>query len=59
MQTAVAAAFPDLNLDPESIAGQTYAQLLKRPEITIEHLRPLLQATALSDETRSPARIRS
>jgi tRNA uridine 5-carboxymethylaminomethyl modification enzyme len=46
------AAFPHLNLDPESIAGQTYAQLLKRPEITIEHLRPLLQATALSDETR-------
>jgi tRNA uridine 5-carboxymethylaminomethyl modification enzyme len=48
-----AAAFPHLNLDPESIAGQTYAQLLKRPEITIEHLRPLLQATALSDETRA------
>jgi tRNA uridine 5-carboxymethylaminomethyl modification enzyme len=47
------AAFPHLNLDPESIAGQTYAQLLKRPEITIEHLRPLLQATALSDETRA------
>ncbi|HZD44435.1 MAG TPA: tRNA uridine-5-carboxymethylaminomethyl(34) synthesis enzyme MnmG [Acidobacteriaceae bacterium] len=48
-----AAAFPHLNLDPESIAGQTYAQLLKRPEITIEHLRPLLQATALPDETRA------
>jgi tRNA uridine 5-carboxymethylaminomethyl modification enzyme len=47
------ATFPDLNLDPESIAGQTYAQLLKRPEITIENLRPLLQATALSDETRA------
>ena len=47
------AAFPDLNLDPESIAGQTYAQLLKRPEITIENLRPLMQATALSDETRA------
>jgi tRNA uridine 5-carboxymethylaminomethyl modification enzyme len=47
------AAFPRLNLDPESIAGQTYAQLLKRPEITIEHLRPLLQATALSAETRA------
>jgi tRNA uridine 5-carboxymethylaminomethyl modification enzyme len=47
------AAFPHLNLDPESIAGQTYAQLLKRPEITIENLRPLLQATALSDETRA------
>jgi tRNA uridine 5-carboxymethylaminomethyl modification enzyme len=48
-----AAAFPHLNLAPESIAGQTYAQLLKRPEITIEHLRPLLQATALSEETRA------
>jgi tRNA uridine 5-carboxymethylaminomethyl modification enzyme len=47
------AAFPLLNLDPESIAGQTYAQLLKRPEITIENLRPLLQATALSEETRA------
>ncbi len=47
------AAFPHLNLDPESIAGQTYAQLLKRPEITIENLRPLLQTLALSDETRA------
>jgi tRNA uridine 5-carboxymethylaminomethyl modification enzyme len=47
------AAFPLLNLDPESIAGQTYAQLLKRPEITIENLRPLLQVTALSEETRA------
>jgi tRNA uridine 5-carboxymethylaminomethyl modification enzyme len=46
------AAFPYLNLDPESIAGQTYAQLLKRPEITIEHLRPLLQTLALPEETR-------
>jgi tRNA uridine 5-carboxymethylaminomethyl modification enzyme len=27
--------------------------LLKRPEITIENLRPLLQATALSEETRA------
>jgi tRNA uridine 5-carboxymethylaminomethyl modification enzyme len=48
-----AAALPHLHLDPEGIAGQTYAQLLKRPEITIEHLRPLLQATALPDETRA------
>jgi tRNA uridine 5-carboxymethylaminomethyl modification enzyme len=47
------AAFPQLNLAPESIAGQTYSQLLKRPEITIEQLRPLLQATALSEETRA------
>jgi tRNA uridine 5-carboxymethylaminomethyl modification enzyme len=49
----VAAALPALNLDTGSIAGQTYAQLLKRPEITIEHLRPLLQATAFSEETRA------
>jgi tRNA uridine 5-carboxymethylaminomethyl modification enzyme len=48
----VAAAFPELALDPGSIAGQTYAQLLKRPEVTIDRLRPLLQALAVSDETR-------
>jgi tRNA uridine 5-carboxymethylaminomethyl modification enzyme len=47
------AALPDVKLDPESIAGQTYAQLLKRPEITIEHLRPLLQRLTLAPETRS------
>jgi tRNA uridine 5-carboxymethylaminomethyl modification enzyme len=47
---AVAAA---LQLDSASIAGQTYAQILKRPEITIERLRPLLQAISLSDETRA------
>ncbi len=49
----VAAALPDLQLASESIAGQTYAQLLKRPEITIERLRPLLQSLALTEETRS------
>jgi tRNA uridine 5-carboxymethylaminomethyl modification enzyme len=48
----VAAAFPEIALDPGSIAGQTYAQLLKRPEVTIDRLRPLLQALAVSDETR-------
>jgi tRNA uridine 5-carboxymethylaminomethyl modification enzyme len=48
----VAAAFPELALDPGSIAGQTYAQLLKRPEVTIDRLRPLLQARSVSDETR-------
>jgi tRNA uridine 5-carboxymethylaminomethyl modification enzyme len=48
----VAAAFPELALDPGSIAGQTYAQLLKRPEVTIDRLRPLLQALSVSDETR-------
>jgi tRNA uridine 5-carboxymethylaminomethyl modification enzyme len=48
----VAAAFPELSLDPESIAGQTYSQLLKRPEITIERLRPLLHALPMTGETR-------
>ena len=42
-----------LELDSENIAGQTWAQLLKRPEITIERLRPLLQLIPLSDETRA------
>ena len=42
-----------LELDSASIAGQTYAQLLKRPEITIERLRPLLQALALAEDTRT------
>jgi len=46
-------ALPELNLNPESIAGQTYAQLLKRPEVTIDRLRPLLQAVALPEETRA------
>jgi tRNA uridine 5-carboxymethylaminomethyl modification enzyme len=49
----VAAALPGLQLASESIAGQTYAQLLKRPEITMERLRPLLQPLALTEETRS------
>jgi tRNA uridine 5-carboxymethylaminomethyl modification enzyme len=48
----VAAALPDLQLASESIAGQTYAQLLKRPEITMERVRPLLQSLALAEETR-------
>jgi tRNA uridine 5-carboxymethylaminomethyl modification enzyme len=49
----VAAELANLNLDPENIAGQTYAQLLKRPEITIECLRPLLQQLSLPAETQS------
>src|SRR3984957_3514186 len=49
----VADALPDLSLDPDSIAGQSYAQLLKRPEITIDRLRPLLQAIPLSEETQA------
>ncbi|HEY3991219.1 MAG TPA: tRNA uridine-5-carboxymethylaminomethyl(34) synthesis enzyme MnmG [Acidobacteriaceae bacterium] len=42
-----------LQLDSESIAGQTYAQLLKRPEITIERLRPLLRTVALAADIRA------
>src|SRR5882757_3008617 len=49
----LADTFRDLNLNPESIAGQTYAQLLKRPEVTIDRLRPLLQAASLPEETRA------
>ena len=49
----VADALTGLSLDPGSIAGQTYAQLLKRPEITVELLRPLLQNLPLSDESRT------
>ncbi len=49
----VADALAGLNLDPDSISGQTYAQLLKRPEITIELLRPLLQTIARPEEPRT------
>jgi tRNA uridine 5-carboxymethylaminomethyl modification enzyme len=42
-----------LSLDPDSIAGQTYAQLLKRPEVTIEQLRPLLRFVAPPEEART------
>ncbi|MGA9717913.1 MAG: tRNA uridine-5-carboxymethylaminomethyl(34) synthesis enzyme MnmG, partial [Acidobacteriaceae bacterium] len=49
----VLAGLPDLQLASESIAGQTYAQLLKRPEITIERLRPFLQSLTLAEEARA------
>jgi tRNA uridine 5-carboxymethylaminomethyl modification enzyme len=43
---------PSVSAALGSIAGQTYAQLLKRPEITIEILYPLLQhEVAKSDDT--------
>jgi tRNA uridine 5-carboxymethylaminomethyl modification enzyme len=42
-----------LSLDADSIAGQTYAQLLKRPEVTIEQLRPLLRFVALPEEAHT------
>jgi tRNA uridine 5-carboxymethylaminomethyl modification enzyme len=50
---ACAQAFPELSLDPASIAGQSYAQLLKRPEVTIERLRPMLQSLPLEAETKA------
>ncbi len=37
-----AAVLPDLAIGLGAIAGQTYSQLLKRPEVTIEALYPLL-----------------
>jgi tRNA uridine 5-carboxymethylaminomethyl modification enzyme len=48
----VAVAFAELELDPDNIAGQTYAQMLKRPEITIDRLRPLLQTLSLDPGTQ-------
>lgn len=46
-------ALADLSLDPESIIGQTYAQLLKRPEVTIDRLLPLLQTLPVAAETKT------
>jgi tRNA uridine 5-carboxymethylaminomethyl modification enzyme len=37
------------DFDYSKLAGQTYAQLLKRPEVTIEALAPLLFAEMLGD----------
>jgi len=37
---------PSLAAKAENVAGQTYAQLLKRPEIAIEDLAPLLRRLA-------------
>jgi tRNA uridine 5-carboxymethylaminomethyl modification enzyme len=37
------AVLPDLATQPGSIAGQTYAQLLKRPEVSIGTLFPLIR----------------
>ena len=48
----VAMAFEELGLDPDNIAGQTYAQMLKRPEVTIDRLRPLLRTLPLEAETK-------
>ncbi len=47
----VAEIFPDAALG--NVTGQTYAQILKRPEVTIEALYPLLheELAALEDQT--------
>ena len=34
---------PPLAIDPASVGGQSFAQLLKRPEIIVEHLVPALR----------------
>jgi tRNA uridine 5-carboxymethylaminomethyl modification enzyme len=34
---------PDAALDMASVGGQSFAQLLKRPEIVVEHLAPVLR----------------
>ena len=39
----LSASLPDLALTLGNVAGQTYAQLLKRPEVTLETLLPVLQ----------------
>ena len=48
---------PEIALALGSVAGQTYAQLLKRPEITIDALLPVLKeefTEAVSNEARGP-----
>ena len=41
----LAAISPEFAAKLNSAAGQTYAQLMKRPEVTIEALRPILPAS--------------
>lgn len=40
---AIAEALPQLALQPGNLAGQTYAQLLRRPEVSISALTPVLR----------------
>ena len=47
-----AIALAELELDPDSIAGHTYAQMLKRPEVTLERLLPCLRTLPLGPETQ-------
>ncbi len=45
----MAAALPELSAKLNGAAGQTYAQLMKRPEVTIESLMPLLPDMLAND----------
>ncbi len=45
----LAAASPELGAKLNGVSGQTYAQLMKRPEVTIESLMPLLPDMLAND----------
>jgi tRNA uridine 5-carboxymethylaminomethyl modification enzyme len=45
----LSALLPDLALALGNVAGQTYAQLIKRPEITLEGLLPVLRPEMADD----------
>jgi len=45
------ALLPELATQLGNIAGQTYAQLLKRPEVTIETLFPVVRAELIAPES--------
>jgi tRNA uridine 5-carboxymethylaminomethyl modification enzyme len=47
-------AVPELVDRVGDVSGQTYAQLLKRPEVTIEDLLPALREEAAGDELLQP-----
>jgi len=42
-ESAVAGSAPEVSVDLSSAAGQSIAQLLKRPEVTVERLVPILR----------------
>ncbi len=47
------ALLPELMAQLGTVAGQTYAQLLKRPEVTIDALRPVLREIVIVNDTDS------
>jgi tRNA uridine 5-carboxymethylaminomethyl modification enzyme len=49
-----AEAAPELAARVGDVSGQTYAQVLKRPEVTIEDLLPALREEAAGDELLQP-----